>query len=306
MMNLPSLRQLQFLDALAREKSFSRAAESMFVTQPTLSTAIRELESILGVQLVEREARGATLTATGVEVVTRARAILSDAEDLVLAAKGCSEPLHGSFRLGAIPTIAPFMLPAVMKHLKTSYPATTLFLREDQTARLLDDLRARRLDAALIALPYEANGIETVAVFEDEFLLAAPKGHPLGKEGALQPEDLAPHDVLLLEDGHCLRDHALSVCKMPSIRDGAEVSATSLHTLIQMVAGGLGVSLIPRIAYEAGIGSGLDVDIRPFSPPAIGRSIGVAWRTGSSREEDARLIARELKALFGKSEQAVA
>jgi LysR family hydrogen peroxide-inducible transcriptional activator len=302
MINLPSLRQLQFLDALARERSFSRAAEAMFVTQPTLSTAIRELEGLLGVQLVEREARGATLTSVGAEVVDRARAILSDTEDLVLAAKGASEPLHGNFRLGAIPTIAPFVLPRVMKHMKASYPALSLFLREDQTARLLDDLRARRLDAALIALPYEATGIETVAVFEDEFLLAAPKGHPLGREGALQPEDLAPHDVLLLEDGHCLRDHALSVCKMPSIRDGGEVSATSLHTLIQMVAGGLGVSLIPRIAYEAGIGNGLDVDIRPFSPPAIGRSIGVAWRSGSSREEDARLIAEELKTIFTTQE----
>ena len=299
-MNLPSLRQLQFLDALAREKSFSRAAQAMFVTQPTLSTAIRELEALLGVQLVEREARGATLTPTGVEVVSRARVILSDAEELVLAASGASEPLHGNFRLGAIPTIAPFVLPRVMKHLKTAYPELSLYLREDQTARLLDDLRARRLDAALIALPYEATGIETVSVFEDEFLLAAPVGHPLGEEGALQPEDLAPHDVLLLEDGHCLRDHALSVCKLPSVRDGGEVSATSLHTLIQMEAGGLGVSLIPRIAMEAGIGNGLDVNIRPFSPPAIGRSIGVAWRTGSSREEDAKLVADELRELFSE------
>lgn len=297
-MNLPSLRQLQFLDALARERSFSRAAESMFVTQPTLSTAIRELETVLGVQLVEREARGATLTAIGFDVVSRARAILSDAEDLVLAARGSNEPLHGNFRLGAIPTIAPFLLPRVLKHIKTHYPDTRLFLREDQTARLLDDLRARRLDAALIALPYEATGIEALPVFEDEFLLAAPTGHPLGEPGKLKPEDLAPHDVLLLEDGHCLRDHALSVCKLPSVRDGGEVSATSLHTLIQMVAGGLGVSLIPRIAFDSGIGAGLDVTIRPFSPPAIGRSIGVAWRSGSSREEDARLLAGELGKIF--------
>ena len=297
-MNLPSLRQLQFLDALARERSFSRAAKSMFVTQPTLSTAIRELESLLGVQLVEREARGATLTPTGVEVVKRARALLTDAEDLVLAAKGASEPLHGSFRLGAIPTVAPFVLPKVMKHLKSTYPNLSLFLREDQTARLLDDLRARRLDAALIALPYVASGIETVTIFEDEFLLAAPAGHPLGREGVLKPLDLAPHDVLLLEDGHCLRDHALSVCNMPTVRDGAEVSATSLHTLVQMVGGGLGVSLIPRIAVDAGIGNGLDITIRAFSPPVIGRYIGVAWRAGSSREEDARLVAQELKSIF--------
>ena len=301
-MILPSLRQLQFLDSLARAGSFSRAAQSMHVTQPTLSTAIRELEGILGVQLVEREARGATLTPTGEEVVRRARALLSDAEDMVMAAKGASQPLFGTFRLGAIPTIAPFVLPRVMKHLKANYPELTLYLREDQTARLLDDLRARRLDAALIALPYEANGIETLSVFEDEFLLAAPKDHPLGREGRLQPEDLAPHDVLLLEDGHCLRDHALSVCKMPSVRDGGEVSATSLHTLIQMVDGGLGVSLIPRIAADSGLGRGLDVSIRSFSPPAIGRSIGIAWRSGSSREEDARTVAEELKKLFSKTE----
>tara|TARA_B100000678_G_scaffold14874_1_gene11723 strand:+ start:481 stop:1401 length:921 start_codon:yes stop_codon:yes gene_type:complete len=299
-MNLPSLRQLQFLDALAREKSFSRAAESMHVTQPTLSTAIRELEGILDVQLVEREARGATLTPTGSEIVKRARALLSDAEDLVAAAKGASEPLYGAFRLGAIPTIAPFVLPRVMKHLKSAYPNLTLYLREDQTARLLDDLRARRIDAALIALPYAANGIETITVFEDEFLLAAPKGHPLTEAGRLSPEDLAPHDVLLLEDGHCLRDHALSVCKMPSVRDGGEVSATSLHTLIQMVDGGLGVSLIPRLAADSGLGRGLDVSIQPFSPPAIGRSIGVAWRAGSSRQEDAKLVAAELKELFAR------
>ena len=162
-------------------------------------------------------------------------------------------------------------------------------------------LRAtRRLDAALIALPYEASGIESVTVFEDEFLLAAPKGHPLGQEGRLQPEDLAPHDVLLLEDGHCLRDHALSVCQMPTVREGGEVSATSLHTLIQMVDGGLGVSLIPKIAADSGLGKGLDVSIRPFSPPAIGRSIGVAWRSGSSRESDARIVAEELKKIFSE------
>ena len=255
---------------------------------------------MLDVQLVEREARGATLTPIGAELVARARVVLSDVEDLVLTAKGATEPLHGTFRLGAIPTIAPFMLPKIMKHLKNVNPNLTLFLREDQTARLLDDLRARRLDAALIALPYEANGIESVAVCEDEFLLATPKGHPLSRDGALKPDDLAPHDVLLLEDGHCLRDHALSVCKLPSVRDGGEVSATSLHTLVQMVAGGLGVSLIPRIAVEAGIGNGLELDIRPFSPPAIGRSIGVAWRTGSSREDDAKLVAGEVKKILSE------
>lgn len=300
-MTLPTLRQLQFLDALAKERSFSRAAQRMHVTQPTLSTAIRELEAVMGVQLVERESRGARLTQAGEEAVSRARRVLSDVEDLVVAAKGSSEPLVGAFRLGAIPTIAPFLLPRLMRDLKTNYRSLALYLREDQTARLIDDLRARRLDAALIALPYEAHGIETLAVFEDEFLLAAPEGHPLGEEGVLQPSDLAPHDVLLLEDGHCLRDHALSVCSLPQVRDGSEVSATSLHTLIQMVDGGLGVSLLPKLAADSGIGRGLSLTIRPFSPPAIGRSIGVAWRAGSTRERDAHLIADVLKRATGET-----
>ena len=300
-MHLPSLRQLQFLDALARAGSFSRAADEMNVTQPTLSSAIRELEATVGTQLVERQARGARLTSAGRDAVERARHILSETEDLVLTARGAGAPLHGPFRLGAIPTIAPFVLPGLMKRLKADYPDLTLFLREDQTARLLDDLLARKLDAALIALPYEAAGIETHGVFEDEFLLAAPAGHALNGLSRLQPEDLAPHDILLLEDGHCLRDHALSVCKLPGMRSGGEVGATSLHTLVQMVDGGLGVSLLPKLAADAGITNGLDLTVRPFSPPAIGRSIGVAWRAGSSHKSDALLVADALKKVASRS-----
>ncbi|MEQ8557615.1 MAG: hydrogen peroxide-inducible genes activator [Henriciella sp.] len=289
-MHLPTLRQLQFLCALADEKSFSRAAEVCNVTQPTLSSAIKEVEAILGVQLVEREARGASLTRAGEAAVERARAILSSAADLVAAAHQAGTPLTGHFHLGAIPTLAPYLLPRTLSALRAGHPELKLYLREDQTDRLIEGLRNRTLDAALIALPWEASGIETEILGDDEFLFIAPKDHELSKAKTLQPDDLNGEEVLLLEDGHCLREHAVSVCSLTANGTGSDVGATSLATLVQMVAGGLGVSLLPRIAAEAGVTAGTDVAIRQFSTPVIGRQIGIAWRAGSPREDEARLI----------------
>ena len=295
-MHLPTLRQLEFLCAIADEGSFSRAAQTCHVTQPTLSSAIKELEGLLGLQLIEREARGASLTRAGEEAVARARMILSEAADLVSAAQQAGMPLSGAFRLGAIPTIAPFLLPQTLAVLRAAHPDLKLYLREDQTERLLDALRARRLDAALIALPWDAHGIETQALGEDEFLLVAPKGHALLSKRSLGPNDLANQDLLLLEDGHCLRDHALSVCRLPSKRKGADVTATSLPTLVHMVAGGLGVSLLPKLAADAGVMSGADVALRAFDTPMIGRQIGIAWRTGSPRAAEALMIGDVVRA----------
>lgn len=289
-MHLPTLRQLEFLCAVADQGSFSKAAETCHVTQPTLSAAIKEIEGLLGVQLIEREARGASLTRAGEAAVERARSILSDSADLVAAARQAGAPLSGPFRLGAIPTIAPFLLPRTLKALRKAHPNLKLYLREDQTERLLDALRSRQLDAALIALPWEANGIETLDLFDDEFLLVAPSGHTLMDADTLASNDLADEDVLLLEDGHCLRDHALSVCRLPARRSGADVTATSLPTLVHMVAGGLGVSLLPKLAIDAGVTSGADVELRPFNTPLIGRRIGIAWRTGSPRAAEAQMI----------------
>lgn len=289
-MHLPTLRQLQFLDALAREGSFSRAAESCHVTQPTLSSAIKELETLLGVQLIERKSRGADLSAAGEEVARRARIVLSETQDLVAAAHEASQPLSGSFRLGAIPTVAPYVLPRILPILREGYPDLKLFLREDTTERLLDGVRARDLDAALIALPWESPGIESAALCEDEFLFIAPKSHPLAQKNGLAPGDLTGANVLLLEDGHCLRDHALSVCALPSRARSEEVSATSLQTLVHMVAGDLGVSLVPRLAADAGVTAGTDLAMRPFTEPLIGRAIGVAWRSGSPRKAEALMI----------------
>ena len=280
-MSKPTLRQLSFLTAIAEHGSFVAAAEQALVTQPSLSAAIKELEAILGTKLIERGRTGATLTPAGEIAAAKARAILSAVDELSEAVQGAAEPLTGPFRLGVIPTIAPFFLPRALSKAKAAFPRLKLYLREDLTSRLIEGLRAHTLDAALIALPYEAQGIDTMALFDDEFLFVGPPDHPLSTKSELRPSDLEGEPVLLLEDGHCLRDHAIGVCGMT--RPGQEeVRATSLFTLVQMAAGGLGISLLPKIAAEAGIPSeGLVV--RPFTPPVIGRQIGLAWRRSSGR-----------------------
>ncbi|KAA5804080.1 LysR family transcriptional regulator [Alkalicaulis satelles] len=296
---LPTLRQLRFLVALADAGTFSRAAEACHVTQPSLSAAIKELEGILGAVLVERSARGAALTPAGEAAVTRARVVLTEAEDLVHAARAAGQPLSGPFRLGVIPTIAPFLLPRALPDLRTRFPELELFLREDLTHRLVDALRERRLDAAVIALPYEADGLEAQVLMADEFLFAAPPGHPLADADPLRPDMLGDTPLLLLEDGHCLRDHALAVCAVSSERRGAgrsDFAATSLHTLVQMVRSGLGATLLPRLAVEAGLADQLDLAIRAFDPPVAGREIGMVWRKGSARADETRTLADVMRA----------
>lgn len=296
--SLPTLRQLQFLTALRAEGSFVAAADMVGVTQPTLSAGIKELELALGAVLVERGRQGAILTPAGEEAAERASRALGEVEELVRAVQAAGEPLSGVFRLGAIPTIAPFLLPRALPLLKRKFPKLRLQMREDLTGRLVEALRARTLDAAVIALPYEAQGIALAPVAEDEFLLACPEDHPLAHRENLTPELLKREEVLLLEDGHCLRDHALAACRLPGNRRSSEVGATSLHTLVQMVGGGMGVTLLPKIAAEAGAASAAHVAVRPFAEPMVGRSIGVAWREGSQREAEARMLAAALRELF--------
>jgi LysR family hydrogen peroxide-inducible transcriptional activator len=296
--SMPTLRQLQFLTALRAEGSFVAAAEAVGVTQPTLSAGIKELETALGATLVERGRSGAALTPAGEEAAERAARALSEVEELVRAVNAAGKPFSGLFRLGAIPTIAPFLLPRALPLLKQRFPQVRLRMREDLTSRLVDALRARTLDAAIIALPYSASGIATASVADDEFLFLAPEGHPLTRRNDLAPEHLKGEDVLLLEDGHCLRDHALSVCNLTPGRRAAEVGATSLHTLVQMVSGGMGVTLLPKIAAEGGVAAGANVSIRPFAAPLVGRSIGVAWREGGPRADEARMLAEALRELF--------
>lgn len=293
--HLPTLRQMRFLTLLAEHGSFSRAAEAAGVTQPTLSAAIKELEDIAGAVLVERAKKGVTLTPAGERAIVQARRALASARDFVLDARAASEPLSGEFRLGVIPTIAPFVLPRLLAAVSHRYPKLDLVLREDLTGRLLDDLRARMLDAALIALPYRLDGFEAETVGADEFLFAAPRAHPLSGRNDLEPAAIKREELLLLDDGHCLREHALALCERQPSNQRLAAGASSLHTLVRMVEAGLGVTILPRLAVDAGVASGADVAVTPFMRPVIGRDIGVVWRSGSSRAPDARLLARLIR-----------
>lgn len=295
---LPTLRQLQFLTAIRAQGSFVAAAEAVGVTQPTLSAGIKELESALGAVLVERGRAGATLTPAGEQAAERAARALSEVEELVRAVQAGGAPLSGPFRLGAIPTIAPFLLPRALAPLKRQFPQLRVLMREDLTARLMDGLRSRILDAAVIALPYAAHDIAFETVAEDEFFLVCPEGHALAARNDLAPEHLQGEDVLLLDDGHCLRDHAQSLCALAPGRRQSEVGATSLHTLVHMVAGGMGVTLLPKLAADGAAAAGARVAVRPFSTPAIGRSIAIAWREGGPREAEARMLAGVLRQLL--------
>jgi LysR family hydrogen peroxide-inducible transcriptional activator len=296
---LPTLRQLRYLKLLADSGSFSRAAEAAHVTQPTLSAGIQELERILGPSLVDRNRSGVILTAAGEEVAARAGAILAQAEELVREAQGAGEPLGGRFRLGVIPTVAPFRLPSVLPVLRARYPKLRLFLREDLTHRLLADVRSGALDAAVVALPYDMTGLDYAHVDDDELLAALPRSHPLGAARRISPQRLDGEDMILLEDGHCLRDHALAACGLTPPRHGREESfaATSLATLVQMVGSGLGVSFLPAMAVEAGLADAVEVIVRPLDADHASREIVVAWRSGSTRAAEGRLLAQ----VFGEA-----
>jgi LysR family transcriptional regulator, hydrogen peroxide-inducible genes activator len=297
-MLLPTLRQLQYLKLLAEHGSFSRAANAAHVTQPTLSAGVAELEKVLGAPVVDRSRAGVILTPVGEEAVVRAGDILAKAEDLVQAARSAGQPLSGRFRLGVIPTIAPFLLPRTLPGLRRRFPRLRLFLREDMTARLVSSLKSGALDAALIALPYDLQGLDHAWVATDPFYAIAPEDHRIAALTSVSPEALGDDDLILLEDGHCLRDHALSACSLDAPRTGSGeggFAATSLHTLVQMVGSGLGVSLLPGVAVAAGLTRTAPVVVRPMADGAPSREIVVAWRAGSSRGAEARLLADTLR-----------
>ncbi len=292
---LPTLRQLQYLKLLSEHGSFSRAAEAAHVSQPALSSGVQELERVLGAAVVERTRGNVQLTAVGAEACKRAEDILARAEDMVEAARNAGRPLSGRLRLGIIPTVAPFLLPAKLPGLKIRYPGLKLFIREDLTPRLITALKAGQLDCAVIALPYQATGIDHARIGDDEILAAAPLGHRLAAPGAIQPGALRAEDLILLEDGHCLRDQALAAFDIDIPRGDDVFAATSLHTLVQMIGSGLGVSFLPEMAVKAGLADNANVVIRHISADAPRREIVVAWRTGSSRAAEARLLAEAMR-----------
>lgn len=289
-----TLRQLEYAVAVAEHRSFRRAAAACAVTQPGLSAQIAALEDSLGLQLFERDRRKVLVTPAGAEVVARARVALDAARAVVETAQGVGEPLTGRLRLGVIPTIAPYLLPSVLPAVRRRFPKLQLVLREERTAQVLAQLDDGRLDAGVLALPVPGD-LAAVPLYREEFLLAAPRGHKLTRRATVREADLDGQPVLLLEDGHCLRDQALAVCHGAGAHEHDELRTTSLPTLVQMVASGLGVTLLPEQAAGVLAGRGSGVELARFSGTPPGRDVGLVWRMSSARGRELAMLAEVIR-----------
>ena len=290
-MKLPTIKQLRYFVALTETGHFGRAAESCFVSQSAFSNAIQELESLLDTQLVDRTNRSVTVTATGQQVATQARLCLRDMESLVEIARGNRQPLTGDLHLGVIPTIAPFILPGALPKLRQKFPDLRLFLHEEQTQRIYERLMDGELDLLLLALPYDMRGVEVLPLFKDRFSLAYREG-----TARVDPENyrfnrLDADSVLLLEDGHCLRDHALAACKIRNTQKVRRIGASSVLTLVEMVDADLGITFLPEMAKGSSILRNTRVRLKPLSDKSY-RTIGLAWRKGSRRASEFKSLGR--------------
>jgi LysR family transcriptional regulator, hydrogen peroxide-inducible genes activator len=292
--HLPTLKQLQYLVALRQHGHFGKAAEACFVTQSTLSASLRELESSLGVTLVERTRRVVRFTALGERIADKAIRILREAEELAEMARAEGQPLHGELRMGVIPTIAPFLLPAMLPRLRSEWPKLKLYLREETSQAACEALHRGHLDCVLLALPYACGEVDSAPLFDDRLFVAFPRGEaPRGP--TVDVDSIDENRMLLLEDGHCLKDHALSACNRPDLRSRAAMMGTSLHTLVQMVDNGLGLTFVPAMAIEAGILEGTHVDARPLRSDHGFRRVALIWRRSSPREKEFQLLAASLR-----------
>src|SRR3981189_1700280 len=290
MVNLPSLQQLRFLCALAEQCHFGRAAESCAVTQSTLSGGIKELEARLGITLFERGRRPVMLTPLGKESATRAQRLLVDAEELVGLARNAQEPLSGPLRFGVIPTVGPYLLPSLLLPLGTALPELKLYVREAPTSVLLEKLAGGELDILMVAIPYELGDVETMELAEDPIVVAMPRNHALSHREVVSRDDLACEQLLLIEDGHCMRSHSLQACRIVDPVRNEVFQATSLRTLIQMVAAELGITLMPQIAVASELSSSRNVVIRPLSPDKPFRTLVLVWRPTSARGAEFRML----------------
>ena len=291
---LPTIKQLQYLVALRQHGHFGKAAEACFVTQSTLSAGLRELETLLGVTLVERTRRVVRFTPLGQRVADKAVKVLRECEELTDLARVEGQPLHGELRMGVIPTIAPFLLPAMLPRLRSQWPKLKLYLREETSQAACDALHRGHLDCVLLALPFACGEVDKAALFDDQLFVAYPRGEaPVG--ATIDAETLDEDRMLLLEDGHCLKDHALSACNRPELRAEAAMMGTSLHTLVQMVDNGLGMTFVPAMAIEAGILDGTGVDARPLQSSHGFRQIALVWRRSSPREAEFQILAEALR-----------
>jgi LysR family hydrogen peroxide-inducible transcriptional activator len=293
----PTLKQLQYLVALREHGHFGKAADACFVTQSTLSAALRELETLLGVTLVERTRRVVRFTALGEKIADKAVRVIRETEELAELARAQGKPLHGELRLGVIPTIAPFLLPAMLPRLRTEWPDLKLYLREETSQAACEALHRGQLDCVLLALPYACGDVDSVPLLDDRLFVAFPGGEaPSGT--AVEVDAIDEKRMLLLEDGHCLKDHALSACNRPELRAHAAMMGTSLHTLVQMVDNGLGVTFIPAMAIEAGILDGTRVDAKPLRSDHGFRRISLIWRRSSPREAEFQMLAGALRQII--------
>jgi LysR family hydrogen peroxide-inducible transcriptional activator len=291
----PTLKQLQYLVALHEHGHFGRAAESCFVSQSTLSAGLRDLEALLGVVLVERTKRAVRFTPLGNAVVAKAHRILREAEELSELVQSSGQPLAGEVRMSVIPTIAPFLLPRMLPRLRRERPNLKLFLREEPSAQSIESLHHGRADCVLLALPYPTGEVEKETIELDALFVAFPQGEPRDPPDEILPSAIDEHRLLLLEDGHCLKDHALAACNRPELRASATMIGTSLHTLVQMVDNGLGMTMLPEMALDSGILNGTNVVARPLKAANANREIALVWRKNSPRSDEFRLLAEELR-----------
>jgi LysR family hydrogen peroxide-inducible transcriptional activator len=293
-----NLRDFRYLVALADERHFGRAARRCHVSQPTLSAQLRKLEEYLGVPLVERQPRRVTLTEAGTRVVERARRLLLEADAIVELTRADCDPLAGALRLALIPTVGPYLLPHVARRLRRDLPRLKLMLYEYQTAPLLEKLRSGELDLGILALPVPLDGLEAQSLYEEPFTVAVPAGHPLAARDRVKLEDLKGETLLLLEDGHCLRDQALDVCSRVKVHEDQDYRATSLETLRQMVAAGHGVTLMPQLATESQTGPSRGLRFKPFAKPVPARTIGAVWRKSTTRAPAIEAVADAIRAVM--------
>jgi LysR family hydrogen peroxide-inducible transcriptional activator len=295
--HVPTIKQLQYLVALRQHGHFGKAADACFVTQSTLSAGLRELEAALGVTLVERTRRVVRFTALGEKVADKALRVLREGEELAELARAEGQPLHGELRMGVIPTIAPFLLPAMLPRLRSEWPNLKLYLREETSQAACEALHRGHLDCVLLALPFSCGDVDSAPLFDDRLFVAFPHGEAPGGE-MVEVDAIDENRMLLLEDGHCLKDHALSACNRPDLRAHAAMMGTSLHTLVQMVDNGLGLTFIPSMAIEAGILHGTDVDAKPLRSDHGFRRIALIWRRSSPRENEFQLLADALRRIM--------
>ena len=278
-----NLKDLKYLVALADTGHFGRAAERTFVSQPTLSTQLKKLEDYLGVTLIERQPKNVQLTEVGKEIVARARRMLMEEEEIIELARNNTDPLAGKLKIGLIPTIGPYLLPRVMQRIRKALPQLGLMLYEHQTEPLLKRLRDGEIDLGIMALPVAQEGLVSRKLYEEAFTVALPNDHPLAMKSAVRVGDLKGQTLLLLEDGHCLRDQALEVCSRVEVREAEDFRATSLETLRQMVVAGLGLTLLPELAVDSPFGSQRGLTVREFAKPVPSRTVGAVWRKSSTR-----------------------